>query len=122
MMHVRVMRASDVFGNAQWMVSCAHRAHIKLDRLPDSVTGCDDCLAEGTLWFHLRICLECGQVGCCDASRERHAARHAIASGHPVMRSLQPDEDWSWCFIDGVVMVIREVQGSTRIPPSPLGG
>ena len=71
--------------------------------------------------MHLRICLECGHVGCCDSSPERHASAHARASGHPIMRSLEPGEDWSWCFEDEVAMVIQEVKGETRIPPSPLG-
>ena len=100
---------------------CAHREHIKLFRLPDEVAGCEDCLLAGTLWLHLRICLECGHVGCCDESPERHATAHADASGHPIIRSLEPEEEWSWCYIDRIGMLIDEVTGSTRIPPSPLG-
>jgi uncharacterized UBP type Zn finger protein len=104
------------------MVQCRHRAHIKITQLPESVAGCEDCLAEGTLWLHLRICLECGHVGCCDNSPQRHATAHANVSGHPVIRSLQPDEEWTWCYIDRTAMLTPEVKGSTRIPPSPLGG
>jgi hypothetical protein len=88
--------------------------------LPDSVAGCEDCLAAGGRWCHLRICLECGHVGCCDSSPGRHASKHAQDSGHPIIRSVQPGEDWSWCFIDEVAMLIPEVQGNTRIPASPL--
>ena len=51
---------------------CAHREHIKLFQLPDEVAGCEECLLAGTPWLHLRICLECGHVGCCDESPERH--------------------------------------------------
>ena len=100
---------------------CQDRPYsVKMARIPVSVAGCQDCLAEGTLWFHLRICLECGHVGCCDNSPERHATAHANASGHPVIRSLQPDEEWSWCYIDQVGMILPEVTGQTKIPPSPM--
>jgi uncharacterized UBP type Zn finger protein len=103
------------------MATCTHLDHVKFTELPPAVEGCEDCLAAGTPWLHLRICLECGRVGCCDSSPERHASTHARESGHPIMRSLQPGEDWSWCFEDEVAMVIQEVQGETTIPPSPLG-
>ena len=101
---------------------CSHLGTITVTKLPESVAGCEDCLATGGLWMHLRICLECGKVGCCDDSPNRHASAHAHASSHPIIRSLQPGEEWSWCFIDNVAMLIAEVQGHTRIPPSPLGG
>ena len=100
---------------------CAHREHIKLLRLPDEVAGCEECLLAGSPWLHLRICLECGHVGCCDESPERHATAHAQVSGHPIVRSLEPEEEWSWCYVDGIGMLVPEVTGSTRIPPSPLG-
>jgi uncharacterized UBP type Zn finger protein len=104
------------------MPTCTHLEHVKVTDLPAAVDGCEDCLAAGTPWLHLRICLECGHVGCCDSSPQRHASAHAREGDHPIMRSLEPGEDWSWCFVDEVAMLIREVQGSTRIPPSPLGG
>jgi Zn-finger in ubiquitin-hydrolases and other protein len=100
--------------------ACTHLEHIHITELPDAVDGCVDCLAAGTGWLHLRICLECGHVGCCDSSPMRHASAHARADGHPIMRSLEPGEDWSWCFVDEVAMLIPEVHGETRIPPSPL--
>ena len=103
------------------MATCTHLNHVKVTELPPAVEGCEDCLAAGTQWMHLRICLECGHVGCCDSSPERHASAHAGAVGHPIMRSLEPGENWSWCFEDQVAMVIEEVKGETRIPPSPLG-
>jgi uncharacterized UBP type Zn finger protein len=95
---------------------------ITVTELPASVDGCSDCLREGTLWMHLRICLECGHVGCCDDSPMQHATRHARSASHPLIRSLQPGEDWSWCFVDEIGMVISEIRGHTRIPRSPLGG
>jgi hypothetical protein len=103
------------------MARCGHRAHIKLRRLPESVDGCEECLAAGTPWLHLRICLACGHVACCDESPHRHANAHANASGHPIIRSLEPGEQWSWCYIDRIAMLARSVTGTTRIPPSPLG-
>ena len=102
--------------------SCTHLDHVQITELPQSVEGCEDCLATGGAWLHLRICLSCGRVGCCDSSPNRHASRHARESSHPIIRSLEPEEYWSWCFVDEVGMVIPAVQGETRIPPSPLGG
>lgn len=102
------------------MVPCTHGDHIKVTELPEAVDGCEDCLATGQKWLHLRICLECGHVGCCDDSPNRHATAHASATEHPIIRSLEPGEDWSWCYIDQIGMLTPEVRGSTRIPPSPL--
>jgi uncharacterized UBP type Zn finger protein len=102
--------------------SCAHLDEVRVTELPESVAGCEDCLRTGDPWLHLRICLECGHVGCCDSSPNRHASAHAAADNHPLIRSLEPGEDWSWCYVDQVAMVLPEVHGSTRIPPSPLGG
>jgi uncharacterized UBP type Zn finger protein len=104
------------------MANCTHLEHLHIVQLPESVEGCEDCLRMGGAWLHLRICLECGHVGCCDSSPNRHASAHAQASGHPIIRSLEPGETWSWCFPDELAMSIPEVQGETRIPPSPLGG
>jgi uncharacterized UBP type Zn finger protein len=95
---------------------------VQITELPESVEGCEDCLAMGGVWLHLRICLECGHVGCCDSSPNRHATAHSQSSGHPLMRSLEPGETWSWCFVDELALLIPEVRGQTRIPPSPLGG
>jgi hypothetical protein len=104
------------------LAACTHLDHVHVTELPESVEGCEDCLATGGRWLHLRICLECGKVGCCDDSPNRHASAHAHSSNHPIIRSLQPGEDWSWCFVDEVGLLIPEVHGETRIPPSPLGG
>jgi uncharacterized UBP type Zn finger protein len=84
------------------------------------VDGCEDCLRSGGKWLHLRICLSCGHVGCCDSSPGRHASRHAAEVSHPIVRSLEPGEDWCWCFEDEVAYVIPQITGETRIPPSPL--
>jgi uncharacterized UBP type Zn finger protein len=103
------------------MAECTHAEHVKVTELPEAVAGCEDCLASGGEWVHLRICLECGHVGCCDSSPNRHASAHAAATGHPLIRSLEPSEGWSWCFVDQVALRIPDVRGETRIPPSPLG-
>jgi uncharacterized UBP type Zn finger protein len=102
--------------------SCNHLDTIEVTELPAQVDGCADCLREGGEWLHLRICLECGHVGCCDDSPGQHASRHAGTNGHPLIRSLEPGEEWSWCFVDELAMIIPQVTGSTRIPPSPMLG
>jgi uncharacterized UBP type Zn finger protein len=104
------------------MPTCTHLDHVLITDLPDAVDGCEDCLRTGDPWLHLRICLECGHVGCCDDSPNKHASAHAASSGHPIIRSLEPGETWSWCYEDQLAMVIADVHGETRIPPSPLGG
>ena len=104
------------------MASCSHLDQITVTQLPPSCDGCEDCLREGSSWLHLRICLSCGHVGCCDSSPERLASRHAADAGHPLIRSLQPGEEWSWCFEDEIGLVIEGIEGETAIPPSPLGG
>lgn len=62
--------------------------------------GCKECLESGDEWVHLRLCMTCGHVGCCDSSPNRHARRHHRATSHPVVKSFEPDENWGWCFAD----------------------
>ena len=104
------------------MASCSHTDSVSVLELPEAVEGCEECLASGDRWLHLRICLSCGKVGCCDDSPNRHATRHAAESGHPLIRSLEPGETWCFCFVDEVALVIPELRGETRIPPSPMMG
>ncbi|MFC0542610.1 UBP-type zinc finger domain-containing protein [Kutzneria chonburiensis] len=68
--------------------------------LPRTPQGCEECLAGGTSWLHLRLCLTCGHVGCCDSSPMRHASRHAHTVGHPIVESFEPGENWRWCYVD----------------------
>ena len=85
-------------------------SHIPQDQkpLPNSVEGCVDCLAAGRRdWVHLRICQDCDHVGCCDNSPGRHATGHFHESAHPLIRSLEPDEDWWACYVDDAVFVIE---------------
>ncbi len=102
------------------MSGCTHLDRVHVTQLPESVDGCEDCLATGGVWLHLRICLQCGKVGCCDDSPNRHARAHAHETGHPLIRSLEPGESWSWCFIDDLGLLLEQVHGHTRIPPSPM--
>ena len=64
--------------------------------------GCAECLASGDTWVHLRLCLTCGHVGCCDASKNQQATKHFQATGHPIMRSFEPGEHWGWCYLDQI--------------------
>ena len=81
---------------------CSHLR--KLNGRSEPVTpragGCEECLAAGTPWVHLRLCMTCGHVGCCDSSPNRHASRHWRETGHPVMKSYEPGEEWAWCYAD----------------------
>lgn len=67
---------------------------------PRTPNGCEECLVLGTEWVHLRLCLTCGHVGCCDSSPLRHARAHAHSAGHPIVRSFEPGESWAWCYVD----------------------
>jgi len=69
-----------------------------------SAEGCEECLRDGTRWVHLRICMECGHVGCCDSSPERHSRAHWESSGHAIMRSGEPGETWGYCFADDLML------------------
>ncbi|MEO6857582.1 MAG: UBP-type zinc finger domain-containing protein [Solirubrobacteraceae bacterium] len=89
------------------MAECTHLDQILATR-PELVAGCQDCLAIGGRWVHLRVCRSCGRVGCCDSSPNRHATKHARASGHPIVSSLEPGETWSYCYLDDVAFVLEE--------------
>ena len=80
------------------MDMCEHVANVT--RVTPVSEGCQECLALGDSWFHLRLCLTCGHVGCCDTSKNKHATAHFRATGHPVVQSFQPDEEWVWCYVD----------------------
>lgn len=64
-----------------------------------SAEGCEDCLRSGGEWVHLRLCLTCGHVGCCDSSPNRHASKHFHTTGHPIVQSFEPGENWRWCYV-----------------------
>ena len=85
---------------------CSHTDSIELTDLPEVITGCQDCLSIGGTWVHLRMCQSCGRIACCDSSPHRHASAHARSSAHPIARSAEPGEDWSWCYLDNVAFVV----------------
>jgi len=82
--------------------ACRHLGEVRA--VTPSAPGCEECLAMGDRWVHLRICMACGHVGCCDSSKNRHATRHHRESGHAIIRSLQPDEAWGWCYVDQAML------------------
>ena len=80
------------------MPKCKH-----LDQIQDvqpRTHGCEECLKSGDSWVHLRLCLTCGHVGCCDSSKNKHATKHFQAVKHPVMCSIEAGENWGWCYVD----------------------
>ena len=83
--------------------ACSHLGGIR-SVFPRTPEGCEKCLERGDSWVHLRVCMTCGHVGCCDSSPNRHAAAHFHATRHPVMRSFEPGEDWGWCYVDEVTL------------------
>jgi CPA2 family monovalent cation:H+ antiporter-2 len=82
--------------------SCRHRGEIR--RVTPSARGCEDCLRSGDRWIHLRICMTCGHVGCCDSSPNQHATAHYRATDHPIVKSLEPGEEWGWCYADELTL------------------
>ena len=82
--------------------SCTHLDQIKITKTTTHV--CEECVKLGDTWVHLRLCLTCGNVGCCDSSKNKHATKHFHSTGHPIVTSIEPGEDWSWCFIDELMM------------------
>ena len=81
---------------------CQHLDRIQVTEPTGPIAGCEECLASGSRWVHLRLCLTCGHVGCCDSSPNRHATRHYHVTEHPIVRSFEPGEDWRWCYADQV--------------------
>jgi uncharacterized UBP type Zn finger protein len=79
--------------------NCSHLGEVR-DVQPGTPNGCEECLAMGGRWVHLRLCLTCGHVGCCDNSPGRHATKHHHATSHPLIRSFERGEDWGWCYVD----------------------
>ena len=84
------------------VTQCAH-----LDSIHDvspNTDGCEECLKLGDRWVHLRLCMTCGHVGCCDSSKNKHATKHFHATRHPIMRFIEPGEEWFWCYVDNVML------------------
>ena len=81
--------------------SCSHLSHLHVTQTNKHV--CEECVKLGDTWVHLRLCTDCGKVGCCDSSKNRHATKHAHHEHHPLARSIEPGETWVWCYVDEVV-------------------
>jgi Zn-finger in ubiquitin-hydrolases and other protein len=94
--------------------------------VPPSGPGCVECLATDGWWFHLRRCALCGHVGCCDSSPSQHASRHALESGHPIVQSFEPGEDWFWDYtteegFEGPVLTPPNEYPADQPSPGPAG-
>jgi len=86
---------------------CTHLDTV--EQITPSGNGCEDCLKIGGQWVHLRLCMRCGHVGCCDNSPNRHASAHFKSNNdHPLMRSFEPGEDWWWCYVDKVFFEVSD--------------
>lgn len=79
---------------------CEHIQNADLTTKPLTPEGCGECLQTGDTWVHLRLCLTCGHVGCCDSSKNKHATKHYHDTQHPVIKSFEPGEEWRFCYID----------------------
>ena len=86
--------------------TCTHLDVV--DDVAPSAEGCQDCIPLGDRWVHLRLCMTCGHVGCCDSSKNRHATAHFHASTHPLVQSYEPGEDWWWCYVDEVAFGVED--------------
>jgi uncharacterized UBP type Zn finger protein len=82
-------------------VVCGHLGEIR-DVSPRTPEGCEECLAMGDRWVHLRLCMSCGHVGCCDNSKNKHATKHFRSDHHPIVRSFEPGESWEYCYADNL--------------------
>jgi len=81
--------------------SCSHLDQVH--EVKPGTDGCEECLASGDSWVHLRICMTCGHVGCCDDSKNKHATKHFHTTSHPIIKSFEPGEEWGWCYVDEVM-------------------
>ena len=86
--------------NVDSQKTCSHLDQINPDVKPSTTKGCEDCLKTGDTWVHLRECLTCGHIGCCDNSVNKHATKHFHETKHPIIKSFQPGENWKWCYVD----------------------
>ncbi len=83
-------------------IECSH--HDQFREVTPSASGCEACLQTGDEWVHLRMCMTCGHVGCCDNSKNKHATKHFHATMHPVIKSFEPGETWRYCYVDGLMV------------------
>lgn len=86
--------------------TCNHLGEVR--EVTPASEGCQDCLPLGDTWVHLRVCMSCGHVGCCDQSKNRHATAHFEAERHPLIQSYEPGEDWWWCYLDNLAFEVQD--------------
>ena len=91
---------------------CTHLNQIRFTKPEKHV--CEECVKMGDTWVHLRLCLECGKVGCCDSSKNKHATKHFHHTKHPLIRSIEPGEAWVWCYVDELMAGEMQPQGLVR--------
>jgi uncharacterized UBP type Zn finger protein len=84
-------------------MNCSHLDQVRSVE-PNTPQGCEECLKTGGWWVHLRLCLTCGHVGCCDSSPSKHATKHFRSSRHPLVKSFERGEDWAWCYVDEMML------------------
>jgi uncharacterized UBP type Zn finger protein len=96
------------------MTTCSHIGQIR--NVDPQADGCVDCLAIGDEWVHLRLCMTCGYVGCCDSSKNKHASAHAMSAEHPIVESYEPGEDWCWCYVDEVAFIVEDLPTLSHAP------
>jgi uncharacterized UBP type Zn finger protein len=84
---------------------CTHLNQIRV--VEPAAKGCVECLLSGDGWVHLRVCMSCGHVGCCDSSPNKHASKHASDSAHPIVQSYEPGEEWYWCYVDELAFTVE---------------
>jgi len=95
------------------MNACEHLAEAR--DLKPSAHVCEECVKMGDRWVHLRLCLICGHIGCCDSSKNKHATNHFHATTHPIMRSIEPGEEWGWCFVDQIAFDVSHGVKHARV-------
>ena len=88
------------------MTTCTHVDQIR--PVSPAANGCVSCLESGDKWLHLRLCMSCGYVGCCDSSPNKHSSAHARATDHPIVESFEPGEDWFWCYVDEIAFLLDD--------------
>ena len=93
--------------------ACSHLDQVG-DVRPRTPEGCEECLRTGSWWVHLRLCLSCGHVGCCDNSPNKHATQHFHTTQDPVIQSFEPAEDWGWCYVDELFLEPAPLQKALR--------
>lgn len=92
-------------GELKRPTNCVHVDQLHM--VEPSAMGCEDCLKTGDTWVHLRVCLTCGYVGCCNSSKNKHSSKHSAAAGHPVVMSMENGEEWLWCNVDEDFIIPR---------------